>query len=288
MKRRWIRKVLKIIAILVLLLLVVAAWFLYDFTTPKSDERVLEILRGETGTPTIRKVDFKGHEVRVIQMQEELDTLLPILFLVHGSPGSTVDFKRYLLDEDILSRANVVSYDRVGYGRESTGKVLPSLAEELELLHRILEPFPTGQVVLAGYSYGGTLVMASDRNFRKKIVLAPAVRGDLEPMFLAMKFYQWSWTRNFIPNVFQGAAEEKLRHVQELPAYADAWTKSPSPVLAIHGNKDHIVPYENSLYLQGIFPAKQFRLVTLEGGNHALIWNEYQRIKEQILLCLEP
>ena len=287
MKRKWIRNVLKTAAALAFLLLVVVSWLFHDFISPKSDEQVLEILQSGGISPNIRKVDFKGHKVRVIEMQKELDTALPILFLVHGSPGSAIDFKRYLRDRDILSRANVVSYDRIGYNRESTGKVLPSLAEELELLHRILEAFPARKVVLAGYSYGGTLVMASDREFRKKIVLAPAVKGELEPMFLAMKLYEWPLTKRFIPKVFQGAAEEKLRHVRELPAYAEVWTESPSPVISIHGNKDHIVPYANSLYLQRIFPAEQFELITLEKGNHALIWNEYQRIKEQILQCLD-
>ena len=51
----------------------------------------------------------------------------------------------------------------------------------------------------------------------------------------------------------------------------------------MHGDKDWIVPFVNSLFLQGKFGKDQFELVTIPDGNHGLVWNHFDRIKSEIL-----
>lgn len=283
MKTNWIRKVFKIAGWTLLVLIVILAYLLYRFTSPSSDLDIVEKFKGENHQPYISYENFKGHKVRVIKMQEEIDKTLPVIFFVHGSPGSAMDFQRYLKSEELNKASNLITYDRVGYGQFETGEVLSSLEEEVELLHELLSGLDTKKVILAGYSYGGTVAMASAKTYKKKIALAAAVRGDLEPMFWAIKLYQWSLTRPLVPRVFRGATIEKLRHVHELPAYADQWTKSRSQVLSIHGKEDFIVPFENSIYLDSLFNDKKFSLLALEKGDHSLIWTDYKLIKEALL-----
>lgn len=283
MKINWIRKVFKIAGWTLLILIIILGYLLYRFTSPSSDPDIVEKFKGANHQPHISYENFKGHKVRVIQMQQEIDKSLPIIFFVHGSPGSAMDFKRYLKNEELNKAANLITYDRVGYGQFETGEVLNSLAEEVELLHELLGGLNTRKVILAGYSYGGTVTMASAKNYKKKIALAAAVRGDLEPMFWAIKLYQWRLTRPLVPKVFRGATIEKLRHVQELEAYADQWTKSRSQVLSIHGKDDFIVPFENSIYLDSLFNERKFSLLALENGDHSLIWTDFDLIKEELL-----
>jgi len=83
----------------------------------------------------------------------------------------------------------------------------------------------------------------------------------------------------------RAAAEEKIRHVKELDAYDDTLNLSDAKVLSIHGKKDIIVPYQNSLYLAEKLGDK-FKLVTLEKGNHSLIWTDFDVIRENILKSL--
>ena len=287
MKRGLIKKIIKITGWTVLTVLVIIAFALYYFTSPKTNSQIQEEFKDEAFQPILKYKQFKNNEVRVVHMQSSIDTLLPTLFFVHGSPGSSMDFKRYLKDSTLNKMSNIIAYDRVGYGMENRGDVLESLDEEVELLHQLLEGIKVSNVVLIGYSYGGTVVMASELEFKKKMILAASVRGDLEPMFWAMNFYHWRLTRPLVPSVFRGATIEKLRHVTELSNYDQKWSVSPSKVVAIHGSDDFIVPFENSLYLKEILEKDKFSLIPIEKGNHSLIWTNFDLIRTEIINSLK-
>ena len=283
MNRNFVRKTFKILGWTLLVVIVAATYLIYSFTSPSSEAEIIEKFEDETRQPVISYEFFKGHHVRVVGMQKEIDSLLPTLFFVHGSPGSSMDFQRYLKDATLNSLANIISYDRIGYSPERTGEVLPTLQDEVDLLHQLVEELDVTKVVLVGYSYGGTVVMASDLNYKKKIALAASVRGDLEPMFWAMNLYSWPITRPLIPKVFRGASIEKFRHVTELGQYEKKWGLSQSQVLSIHGKEDFIVPFENSIYLQNLLGETKFSLIPLEEGNHSLIWTNFDLIRTELI-----
>ena len=283
MKKHWIRKVIKIIGWTLLVLIIVLSYLVYRFISPNTDDEIIKNFKGETYQPHISYENFKDNKVRVIHMQKEIDKKLPIIFFVHGSPGSSMDFKRYMKSEALNEAANIISYDRVGYGQFNTGEVLNSLEDELALMHQLLRGMDLKKVVLVGYSYGGTLIMASNKDYKKKIALAAAVRGDLEPMFWVINLYKWPLTRPMVPKVFKGATLEKIRHLTELKAYKNKWTLSPSQVLSIHGKEDYIVPIENSIFLDSLFNGEKFSLITLENGNHSLIWTNFKLIEAELL-----
>ena len=284
-KARW-KKFFKIAGIVLLLFLVVLVVLFYQFTKPNTTTQILEKLSSDRLYPAIRNIDYKNKNVRVIEMQKAIDTTLPILVFIHGSPGSSMDFKKYLLDAGLYQKANIITYDRIGYGDENTGEVLNSISAELEVLEGVLKNWDPKKIVLVGYSYGATIVMAATKNYKQKIALAPSVRGDLEPMFWALKLYDWEITRGLIPDIFQAATKEKLKHITELPNLEKQWNKSDSKVMVIHGTSDKIVPYQNSLFLEKIMDKDKFQLISLENGTHALVWTEFEFIKNEILKTL--
>lgn len=283
MNRRLIRKIFKITGWTLLAAFFVVAYLIYSFISPSSEAEIIKKFEGYAAQPVISYQMYKDHKVRVIGMQKEIDSLLPTLFFVHGSPGSSMDFQRYLRDDELNLLANIVSYDRIGYGPERTGEVLNSLQEEVDLLHELLEGFDVTKVIIIGYSYGGTVIMASELDYMKKIALAASVKGELEPMFWAMNLYRWKLTRPLIPKVFKGASIEKFRHVTELGQYEKRWGASGAEVLSIHGKEDFIVPYENSVYLQKLLGRTKFSLIPLEEGNHSLIWTNFDLIKTELI-----
>ena len=282
-----LRKIFKIIGIVILILstgLFIAAHVLLK---PKSDTKVLEKLNNTHHKPYVFNNAYKEFNYRVVAMQAAIDTTLPTLVFVHGSPGSTLDYSRYFKDSLLNSKANLITYDRVGYGPKNNGKVQGSIAFELEILHDVIKNIPPEKIILIGYSYGGPVILASPKNYKYKVSLASSVDGTLEPMFWMLNFYKWKMTRPLLPGMLKAAAKEKYSHLTDLPNYENKWNISPSPIINIQGDKDWIVPYENSMYLQRRIDDDKFSMVTIDGGGHELIWSDFNLIKNEILKTLQ-
>ncbi|MDH5414147.1 MAG: alpha/beta hydrolase [Flavobacteriaceae bacterium] len=284
---RRLKKILKVVVFIILILILGILIAAHLMLKPKSDDKVLEKLDNAFHKPFISHNKYKNFEYRVIAMQKVIDSTLPTLVFVHGSPGSPLDFARYFKDSLLNNKSNILGYERVGYGLMNAGNIQGSIKSELEILHDVIKNIPSERIVLIGYSYGGTIVLASPKNYKFKVSLASAISADLEPMFWILNLYKWSITRPLIPKIVQAAAKEKYAHLTDLPKYETLWTISESPVINIQGDKDWIVPYENSLILEPKFRDKDFKMVTIQGGGHALIWSDFDLIKNEILWTLD-
>lgn len=278
-----VRKILKILGGLFLLVFIVLIVLFYRFSAPKSNQQIQEDFREEGQTVFIRNKDFQGFNYRILSMQQKIDTTLPTLVFIHGSIGSALDFKKYLIDQDLNNGANLIAYDRVGYGPFQAGDVQTSIKFESALLEDLLANIDPEKTVLIGYSYGGPIALASKKDYKKLILVAPAVYSKVEPMPWALNLYKWSATRWLLPKTWQAASKEKLSHPIDLENYENDWFSTPAKIVSIHGDEDWIVPYENSLFLKENFKKEQFELVTLKNTGHGLVWSQYNVIKNQLL-----
>ena len=283
---RRLKKIFKIIGIIVGMLLLVIFIAAHVLLKPKSDKKVLEKLDNEYHKPHVYYNSYKDFTYRVVAMQSEIDTTLPTFVFVHGSPGSVLDYSRYFKDSLLNSKANILGYDRIGYGINNAGKVKGSIAFELEVLNDVTRDIPSETIILVGYSYGGPVVLASPKPYKYKVSLASSISADLEPMFWIMNLYKWKLTRPLIPTLLKAASEEKYSHLSDLPKYKDKWNLSPSTIVNIHGDKDWIVPYENSTILEQKFEDDKFIMVTIPEGGHELIWSDFKLIKNELLKLL--
>ena len=278
-----LKKTVKIIGMLFLVGMTILVVLFYRFSTPKTDEEIKAYFTENGIDVTIKKGVFQRFKYRILSTQKEIDTTQPTIVFIHGSIGSAFDFKEYLVDNELNDMANLISYDRIGYGTNQTGEVQESIAFEVEMLNNIIKNLNTENTILIGYSYGGPIALASLKKYKKVILLAPAVYSAVETMPWALNFYKWKATSWLLPKVWQAASKEKLSHKKDLRRFQDSWNKNTSSILSIHGNEDWIVPYENSLYLDRNFSSKQFELVTLNGAGHGLVWSHFNEIKKQII-----
>ncbi len=279
---RVFKKVLKIIFIVVFLLFIGLYIAFYQFTKGKSDEAVLEELTTEWVLPKLTKEKFRGFDYRKVAIQK--DTSLPTIIFVHGTIGSSVDFKSYLTDSLLLEKANMIAYDRIGYNYKDESNVQESIAFEASMLDDIIED--RTNVILVGYSYGGPIALATKKKVKDIVLLAPAVYSEVEPMPGMLNLYKWKLTRWLVPPVWKQASREKMSHKEDLRKFENTWSQTPNRVLSIHGDADWIVPYENSLFLKEQFDQDRFNLITIEGVSHELVWSRDKLIKQELLKLL--
>ncbi len=279
---RFLKKLLKITSYIIIGLLIIFLVLLQFVFKSFSDEEIKE----ELPNITLTHHKFKSFNYRKIATFRELDTTKPVLVFVHGSPGSMLDFKTYFKDSVLTSKVNLIGYERVGYGIDNIGAIQP-LKDEIELLNSITDDLPVSNTIVAGYSYGGPIALGSNKNYKKVVLLAPAVYSEVEPMFWFLNFYKWKATRWLMPKILQGASKEKLQHQEELRKFQENWHKNPSNIHVVHGDKDWIVPYGNSEYIQEQFPSDKFELIVLKDAGHDLIWSQYEEIKSELIKVIE-
>ena len=265
------------------LLFVVLYVLFYRFSAPKSSEYIKAEFNEAGVEIFIKKAKFKNFDYRILEMQQKIDTIKPTIIFVHGSIGSARDFKKYLLDSDLQEKANLISYDRVGYGIFDTGNVQESIKFEAEMLEDLVKPFKREKLVFVGYSYGGPIILALKKKVKSIMLLAPAVYSQVEPMPWALNFYKWKLTRWLVPKTWQAASKEKLSHKQDLLNFESHWERNISSIVSVHGKSDWIVPFENSMYLKEKLSKNQFSIVPLEDAGHGLLWSNFDEIKKVIL-----
>lgn len=283
---RLFKRILKTIGYTLLVLLVFFLVLINIFFKPKTDEKIVELFSETNLYLNIDYQNFKNYRYRIISTKKVLDTSLPNLVFVHGSPGSSMDYKRYLQDEELNKKANLIVYDRVGYGLDNLGDI-QSIAFEAELLDALTDNLDISKTILVGYSYGGPIALVSNKKYKKIVLLAPAVYSNVEPMFWFLNFYKWKVTRWILPGMLKAASKEKLQHRENLRNFEQSYYQNPSSIYVVHGDKDWIVPYENSLFIQKQFDTEKFKLVTLKEAGHDLIWTRYEEIKNELIKVIE-
>lgn len=277
------KRIAKVIGGLLFLAFVVLLILFYRFSSPKSDVAVREKFNKSGIRIYLENKTFRNFEYRVLTSFDEIDASKPSVVFVHGSIGSALDFERYLKDSVLRASANLIAYDRIGYGIHQTGNVQASISFEKEMLEGLLSTLTPSPIILVGYSYGGPIVMASMESYKQLILLAPAVYSEAEVLPWALNLYKWKMTRWLVPATWKAASIEKISHAKDLQLIESGYPSNPNNVISIHGDKDGIVPLENSLYLEKMLGPEQFKLITLKNKGHGLVWTGFEAIKEVIV-----
>lgn len=279
-----LKKTFKTIGIILLTSLLVLYFLFWKFTTPKSNQEVLKEF-SESVKPKITHENFNDFTYRKLSIVK--DTTLPTLVFVHGTIGSSTDFINYMTDSVLLSKANMISYDRIGYNYKDKNPVQESIAFERDMLSAVIKDLNPEKTIVVGYSYGGPIALALQQKVDKVILLAPAVYSKVEPMPWMVNFYKWKLTRWLVPPIWKQASKEKLSHKKDLKQFEKNWKTSPNQTISIHGTKDWIVPYENSLFLKKQFNSNQFKLIPVSDAGHGFIWSKFDTIKQLLIQQLD-
>ncbi len=236
--------------------------------------------RYASGTRTINYLEV-GH-----------DTTLPLVIFVHGSPGSLSAFIDFMADSMLLSRAQLVTVDRPGFGHSNFGNAEPSLQQQGALLRPILEDHKNKRpIILVGHSLGGPLIARMAMDFPELIdglvMVAPSIDPELEPdewfrAPLATPFMSW-----ILPRSLRASNDEIYKLKPELEEMVPLWSKVRVSTIVIQGMKDSLVPPANADFAVKMITNAPVKVVMEKEMTHFVPWTYPQLIRNAILELLE-
>ncbi len=258
-----------------------------------SDKKVLKQFAKKGLKAQTHYVTYQGHSLRHIH-SKAYDSLLPTLYFVHGAPGSSDNFNAYLTDSLLNTQANLISFDRLGYGYSEYGKAYPDIIQQAASLCPQVKQYSSAENpgLVVGWSYGGPIAakmaLNSPHLIGGAVLLAPALDPNAERYFAMGRLAEWKLTRWFVPASFVVAQKEKRAHASSLSDLTHEWKKIQSPVFMLHGTKDNIVPYApNTEFAKQHFDTKYFTLYPVEGKGHIFPMKETDRVLEVLLTELD-
>lgn len=239
---------------------------------------------------TIKKYSLKtvDYPIRMVSSLYDADKDVAIFF-VHGAPGASDNYYTYLQDSLLLSKANLYSIDRPGYGFSNFGKSETAIKKQSEVVAEIIDSLPEQKVIILGHSYGGPIASYSSLltpKIKRVLMLAPAIDPKNEKIFWFAYISKWKLTKWMVPGALGVAGDEKFTHVEELEKLKDSWKEVKVPVIHIHGTKDIIVPFENIKFSTQKFNPQYLDTIVLKDENHFLPWKRYQLVKSELLKLL--
>lgn len=228
-----------------------------------------------------------------IHYVETGDTSAQVILFIHGAPGDWSAFAGLMRDPILQQSAHLISVDRPGYGHSAFGKPITSIRKQAEVLMPLLERLGK-PVILVGHSFGGPiaaqLAALSPERIRAQVLIAPAIDPNHERIFWLSYPVGEPWLRWTLPPVWQVANDEKLTHVSELRQLEPIWDILEVPTLFLHGEKDYLVPIENSYYGWERLQENDIQLDTLflPEHNHLIPFTHPEIVRDALLPYLQP
>lgn len=285
-----LKKTTKRLLISYLIILAVAQLFSGCMTFRLSKADIDEQFRNTTFKPNEHRINVLGREINYAEIGKDS---LPVVFFVHGSPGSWSAFSGFMKDEDLLKKVKMVSVDRAGFGYSDLGNGEKSLEKQAAYLKPIVEKYKQKdkKLILVGHSLGGPMLarMAIDypELIDNLIFVAPSIDPNLEPARWYRYILDSVFIRYIIPRSFRASNLEILYLKEDLEAMLPFWKNIRQSTIVIQGKKDVLVHPDNAKFAQKmLINAQSLQIWLKDDMNHFVPWSNPELIKEAILKSL--
>ncbi len=255
-----------------------------------SQKKIYKEFEGKKQQPRFHTYEVLDREMHYVEVgDEDLSTVI----FVHGAPGSLDAFLTYLKDDELLTKADLISVDRPGYGYSSFGKAETSIERQAAMLKPILDKVQQEdkKTILVGHSYGGPLVARMAMDYPDLVdgivMIAPAIDPDNEKVFWISYPANWLIFRWMVPKAFRVTNFEKLAHAKELEKMRPLWKNITCPTTHVHGDEDWIVPVVNIEYVKEVATNAPLKLVRDPAWDHFVVWSEFDKMKALIIEQLD-
>ncbi|MCP4440510.1 MAG: alpha/beta hydrolase [Aureispira sp.] len=231
-------------------------------------------------------VDTLGRSLHYTQVGQ--NEQLPLVIFVHGSPGSSFEYKHLLADTSINKHAQLIAVDRLGFGLSSEHGVAEcSLEKQAAMLKKLLDQFHNPYKILVGHSWGGPTIARLTMDYPKSadalIFLAASLSPDLEPSVWYRYILNFPLVRWAIPRTVVASNSELFTAQTELKKMLPLWSKITIPCTVIQGQKDKLVPPANAIFAQKMLINAPTQIQIVDSLNHFIPWLGPDLVRTAIL-----
>ena len=235
----------------------------------------------------IKYQEIDNHKLRYLEMGRKDK---PLIFAIHGSPGSSLSWQSTFNDSLLVNNVNFVAVDRLGYGFSDFGALETSIKKEAAYLATILKKYRKQHqtILVVGSSYGGPvaarLAMDCPELVDGLYLLSASVAPGEEKIYSISYSADKRWLKWLVPTAISNANTEKLGHEKELQKMADDWDKITAVTTIVHGDADDLIYLENAHFAERkLVHAKLIKKIILPGVEHGLNFSD-PRKNNQLML----
>ncbi len=215
------------------------------------------------------------------------------LVFVHGSPGGAGVWRSQF--EKPFPGADLIAYDRPGYGGSLPAQDQPHLLEQVDGLMALLSRATTNQVLLVGHSYGSPICLLAALEHPDRINGVLLIGGDVDPAqerpILVERLLGWRIVSWLLPHNLRQCNREMLTVRGDLEAMQKKLTELAVPVVMLHGGRDPLVPVENVAWLEtrlaAVGKTNLFTKIIHPDFNHFIPWEHPDAVEAAIQIMKE-
>lgn len=255
-----------------------------SFISPDSEKKVLQRLTERNIFAKTKLIAYQDSLlIRVLTIG---DSAKPVLLLIHGSPGDWSAWEYIIYNDSVRAAFYILAVDRAGYGG-TTVPALDNLHDQAAVVWRVLEDAAiTGNVTLAGHSYGGAVVeqllIEHPDAFKLAVLVAPTLSPELMQPRWYNKVARWKLVNFIISHDLKSSNIEMLGLPESLKLNETAVPLINIPIVYIQGKKDVLVAHETVDYFRELKP-DGVKYVIIEDLNHFTPWSDPYLINDAIL-----
>ena len=257
----------------------------------KTDREIKAYLGPHNVNPLIDTLHCLGRDIVYLRTSKQEKIEQAILF-VHGSPGSMDAYLDYMADTALLKHADLVTFDRPGFGNSGFGVSEPSLARQADLVAEIMRQLGYKRYFLVGHSYGAPVILQAAVRHPELVAglcfIAGSVSPTLEPKNVSWrKWIDLPLLRDLLPVSMRVSNEELMSLKQDLNMLEDDWQALSMPVSIIHGSADALVPFANLDYAKlQLVSSDSVLIKVFPGESHFILWTKQKEVSDELVKLL--
>jgi len=214
------------------------------------------------------------------------DTSLTPLLLIHGAPGSLLDWQSLAKQDTLYQKYYLLIVERPGYGAARPRGPEPSIKVQAQRIAGVLEEENVAEAIVLGHSYGAPIAVVMGAFAPERIAHIYGISGQYDPdneiVFGISHWINFKLFKYLLPRLLWVSNVEKLTHAEAQREVMDLYPAVSVPVTLVHGDADSLVPYKNSPFLMQKLNGTEAKLITLAGEDHPI----HMQIPEEIARML--